>query len=151
VNVGAVRFTEEFGLDESVSDSTLRAAMSSISASLHSLDNHPHADALVGMGGAITNIAAVSRSMAVYDPDVIQGATLDRAEIDRQIEMYGSMDAGDRRSIVGLQPNRAEVILAGACIARTIMDKLGQQSMTVSDRGLRHGLIVERFGARLVD
>ena len=151
VNVGAVRFTEEFGLDESVSGSTLRAAMSSISAGLSSLDNHPDPDALVGMGGAITNIAAVSRSMAVYDPDVIQGAILDRAEIDRQIEMYGSMDASDRRSIVGLQPNRAEVILAGALIVGTIMDKLGQQSMTVSDRGLRHGLIVERFGARLTD
>jgi exopolyphosphatase/guanosine-5'-triphosphate,3'-diphosphate pyrophosphatase len=39
------------------------------------------------------------------------------------------------------------VILAGACIIRTILTKLEQQSMTVSDRGLRHGVLVERFGA----
>jgi len=38
------------------------------------------------------------------------------------------------------------VILAGACIVRTIIDKLGQDRLTVSDRGLRHGLLVERFG-----
>jgi exopolyphosphatase/pppGpp-phosphohydrolase len=68
-------------------------------------------------------------------------------EIDRQIELYRSRDAEARRGIVGLQPKRAEVILAGACIVRTVMDKLGQQSLTVSDRGLRHGLLVHRFGA----
>ena len=76
-----------------------------------------------------------------------EGAVLDRAELDRQIELYRSRDAESRRLIVGLQPKRAEVILTGACIVRTVMDKLGQQSLTVSDRGLRHGLLVDRFGA----
>ena len=47
---------------------------------------------------------------------------------------------------VGLQPKRAEVILAGACIVRTIMEKLEMGSLTVSDRGVRHGLLVDRFG-----
>jgi exopolyphosphatase/guanosine-5'-triphosphate,3'-diphosphate pyrophosphatase len=56
-------------------------------------------------------------------------------------------DADARRAIVGLQPKRAEVILAGACIVRTVMEKLGKQSFTVSDRGLRHGVLAERFGA----
>ena len=49
-------------------------------------------------------------------------------------------------AIIGLQPKRAEVILAGACIVRTVMDKLRQDAVRVSDRGLRHGLLVERFG-----
>ena len=84
--------------------------------------------------------------LAVYDPELVQGAALDRAEVDRQIELYRSRDAEARRVIVGLQPKRAEVILAGACIVRTVMDKLGQQRLTVSDRGLRHGLLIDRFG-----
>jgi exopolyphosphatase/guanosine-5'-triphosphate,3'-diphosphate pyrophosphatase len=37
------------------------------------------------------------------------------------------------------------VILAGACIVRTVVSLLGRDSFTVSDRGLRHGLIAERF------
>jgi exopolyphosphatase/guanosine-5'-triphosphate,3'-diphosphate pyrophosphatase len=37
------------------------------------------------------------------------------------------------------------VILAGACIIRTVLEKLGCASLTVSVRGLRHGLLVERF------
>ena len=99
------------------------------------------------MGGAVTNITAVKHALAAYDPDVVQGAVLDRAEIDRQIELYRSRDADARRAIVGLQPKRADVILAGACIVRTVMEKLDQETLTVSDRGLRHGLLIERFGA----
>lgn len=67
-------------------------------------------------------------------------SVLERAVIDRQIEMYRTLDATGRRSIVGLQPKRADVILAGACIVRKAMDKLGVDRLTVSDRGLRHGL-----------
>jgi exopolyphosphatase/guanosine-5'-triphosphate,3'-diphosphate pyrophosphatase len=98
------------------------------------------------MGGAVTNIAAVMHGMATYDPDRIQGSVIDRAEIERQIELYRTRDVDARREIVGLQPKRADVILAGACIVRTLMDKVGRDALTVSDRGLRHGVFVERFG-----
>ena len=146
VPVGAVRFTERFGLAGAVSKEVLDEALAAIAADLSSLDGRPRPDALVGMGGAITNITAVKHEMAVYDPTVVQGTVLDRAELDRQIERYRVLDADGRRSIVGLQPKRAEVILAGACIVRTVMDKLGQTSLTVSDRGLRHGVLAEQFG-----
>jgi exopolyphosphatase/guanosine-5'-triphosphate,3'-diphosphate pyrophosphatase len=95
----------------------------------------------------VTNITAVRHGLATYDPTVVHGTVLDLAEIDRQIELYRSRDADGRREIVGLQPKRAEVILAGACIIRTILTRLDQQSLTVSDRGLRHGVLVERFAA----
>jgi exopolyphosphatase / guanosine-5'-triphosphate,3'-diphosphate pyrophosphatase len=147
VDVGAVRYTERFGLDAVVSPEGLRAAMAAIADDLSCLDGRAVPDALAAMGGAVTNIAAVRHRLAHYDPTVVQGSVLDRTELDRQIERYRSMDAAARRTIVGLQPNRAEVILAGACIVRTVMDKLGKDSLAVSDRGLRHGVLAERFGA----
>jgi exopolyphosphatase / guanosine-5'-triphosphate,3'-diphosphate pyrophosphatase len=146
VNVGAVRYTERYGLTGAVGPEVVSDALAAIAADLSRLDGRPRPDELVGMGGAVTNMTAVKLELASYDPDRVQGATLDRDEIDGQIELYRSRDAESRRQIVGLQPNRAEVILAGACIVRTVMDKLGQQSLTVSDRGLRHGLLVHRFG-----
>jgi exopolyphosphatase/guanosine-5'-triphosphate,3'-diphosphate pyrophosphatase len=148
VEVGAVGYTERYGLDRAVSSDELQQAMLAISADLSRLDGRPVPDALVAMGGAVTNITAVKHGLATYDPSVVQGTVLDRAEIDRQIELYRSQDAEARRAIVGLQPKRAEVILAGACIVRTIMQKLGKDSLTVSDRGLRHGVLAERFGSR---
>ena len=146
VDVGAVRYTERYGLDRAVPPEVLREAMAAISADLARIDGRPAPDALVAMGGAVTNITAVKHRLAAYDPAVVQGSVLERAEIDRQIELYRSLDADGRRAIVGLQPKRAEVILAGACIVRTVMEKLGKHSFAVSDRGLRHGVLAERFG-----
>jgi exopolyphosphatase/guanosine-5'-triphosphate,3'-diphosphate pyrophosphatase len=146
VDVGAVRYTERFGLADAVSSETLDAALDAIASDLRRLDGRAAPDVLVGMGGATTNITAVKLGLDSYDPDAVQGATLERTEIDRQIDLYCSRDANGRRTIIGLQPKRADVILAGACIVRTVMDKLGQDTLIVSDRGLRHGLLLEHFG-----
>src|SRR5262249_29415783 len=143
--VGAVRFTEQYGLDGAVSEEVVAEAQAGIAADL-GLDDRPAPDQLVGMGGAVTNIAAVSHELEEYDPEVIQGTVLTAEEVDRQIELYRTRTAEARREIVGLQPKRAEVILAGACVVRTVMKKLASDSLTVSDRGLRHGVLVERFG-----
>jgi len=147
VEVGAVRITAQFGLDGAVSEETLRTALDAIAADFTVLDGRPSPAALVGLGGAVTNLAAVRLELATYDPDVVQGTALDRAEVDRQLELYRTRSADERRTIVGLQPGRADVILAGACIVRTVLDELGCESFTVSDRGLRHGVLVERFGS----
>jgi exopolyphosphatase/guanosine-5'-triphosphate,3'-diphosphate pyrophosphatase len=146
LDVGAVGLTERFGLADVVSEETLTGVLDELATELGRLDGRPQPAGLVAMGGAATNLAAVKHELATYDPDVVQGTVLDLAEIDRQIELYRTQTAEERRRIVGLQPKRAEVILAGACIVRTVIAKLGRQSATVSDRGLRHGLLLERFG-----
>lgn len=145
VDVGAVRFTEQYGLGGVVTADVLAAALDSIATDLARLEGRPTPAELVGMGGALTNIAAVKHRLATYDPEVVQGTVLALAEIDRQIELYAKHTSEERRQIVGLQPKRAEVILAGACIVRTVIAKLGRDSATVSDRGLRHGVLIDRF------
>lgn len=149
LNVGAVRYTEAFHLDQAVSPEDLNRAIAAIAADLSAIDGTAPPEALVGMGGAVTNLTAVMHKMARYDPDRVQGSVITRAEVDRQIELYRAVPSEARRQIVGLQPKRAEVILSGACIVRTVMDKLGKSSLSVSDRGLRHGLLIDRFGGRL--
>ena len=146
LDIGAVRLTAQFGLDGPSSREQLDEALAAIAGELGRLDGVPSPDALVGMGGAITNMTAVMLGLAPYDPDVVQGAVLTRAAVDRQIEIYRAHDVEARRQVVGLQPKRADVILAGSCVVRTVMDRLGRDALTVSDRGLRHGVLLERFG-----
>lgn len=146
LNVGAVRLTEQFGLDREVSRERLNDVLAAVGRELAPIDRFPRPDRLVGMGGAVTNMVAVQVGMNMYDPGVVQGSVLGRNEVDRQLELYRTRDAEARRGIAGLQPRRAEVILAGACVVRSVMDKLGQADLTVSDRGLRQGLLVDRFG-----
>ncbi len=54
LNVGAVRYTERYGLDGVVSSETMREAFDAIGADLFRLDSVPSPETLVGMGGAIT-------------------------------------------------------------------------------------------------
>jgi exopolyphosphatase / guanosine-5'-triphosphate,3'-diphosphate pyrophosphatase len=147
VDVGAAPYTARFDLDGVVSDDVLAETREAIATDLARLDGRAHPSALVGMGGALTNLAAVHHQLAAYDSEVVHGTVLDREEIDRQIELYRRRTADARREIVGLQPARSEVILAGALIVRTVLDKLDCAELTVCDRGLRHGVLVERFGA----
>ena len=87
-----------FGLAGAVSAQVLRDAMAAIAADLSRIDGRPAPDALVGMGGAITNITAVKHGLATYDPDVVQGAVLERSEIDRQIVRRRHRRSPRRRS-----------------------------------------------------
>ena len=147
VEVGAVRYTERYKLDGAVSPD--------VAARGHGGDfgrpvAHRRAPGSRRAGGDGWRGDQHHRGQAParpYDSTVVQGTVLDRAEIDRQIELYRSLDADARRAIVGLQPKRADVILAGACIIRMVMEKLGKDTLTVSDRGLRHGVLAERFGS----
>jgi exopolyphosphatase/guanosine-5'-triphosphate,3'-diphosphate pyrophosphatase len=79
------------------------------------------------MGGVVTNITAVRHRLATYDPTVVQGTVLDRAEVDRQIELYRSQDAASRGApSSACKPKREEVILAGACIVQDGHGEAGQ-------------------------
>jgi exopolyphosphatase / guanosine-5'-triphosphate,3'-diphosphate pyrophosphatase len=145
LDLGSVPVTERFGLDRAVDKATVAAAREAIASQLGALDGRPPLDVLAGIGGAITNLAGVQLGLEQYDPGRVRGLELEAAEVDRQIELYRTRDAEVRRAIRGLQPKRAEVILAGACIVRTVLAKLGRDSLTVSDQGLRHGVLLERF------
>ena len=75
------------GLRRAVAADVVAEALAAIATELAPLDGRPRPDAVVAMGGAVTNLAAVKHGLATYDPDVVQGTVLDRAEIDRQIEL----------------------------------------------------------------
>jgi exopolyphosphatase/guanosine-5'-triphosphate,3'-diphosphate pyrophosphatase len=148
VDVGAVRAAERYRLTDAVSEDALRSALGAIATDLARLAGHTRPDAVVGMGGTATNLASVQHGLRRYDADVVHGTVLDLAELDRQIEQYRIRDAdARRRDVVGLQPARADVILAGACLVRTILTELGRDAFTVCDRGLRHGVVIDWLAA----
>ncbi|OQX89021.1 phosphatase [candidate division KSB1 bacterium 4484_87] len=146
LNVGAVRFTEEYLKSDPVKEQEYQQAVAAIEDALNQLSFDEKVDALVGMGGTMSNLGAIKHKLSVYDPDIIQGSKLSLQDVEEQIELFKSKTIEERKQIVGLQPKRADVILAGAIIVRTILKKAGVDFATISDRGLRHGLIVDRFG-----
>jgi len=145
VPLGAVRITEEFFADDPVRKGSVDAAMEEIRKSLTGGGVLGSPEVIVGMGGTVTSLASVKFKMETYDPDVVQGSVLTLAELKEMAAMFASMTLEERKGVTGLQPKRADVILAGTCIVCAILELLGASSFTVSDRGLRHGLAYELF------
>lgn len=145
LNIGAVRYTEEILVSDPVTPEEVRAAFDSIEKDFAPLSIEEPVDALIGIGGGVTTICAVKHQLNVYTPERVEGTHLALAEIERQIALYSSKTLAERKQIVGLPPQRADVILAGVMIVNVMMRKAGVTSLTVSDRGLRHGLIIDRF------
>lgn len=143
LNVGSRRPTEEFLRCDPVTRDELESLFRFLENELGDLREGN--GLLVGMGGTVTSLGSVMYKMEEYDPDQVQGAVLPIAEVKRQVEMYRGFTVEERRGTIGLMPERADVILAGACIVLTVMKKLGVDELTVSDRGLRHGLMYDRF------
>lgn len=97
----------------------------------------------VGTAGTITSLAAMAQKLATYQPARIHNYRLALDTIrDIEQELLGLTKA-QRVGLPGLEKNREEVIAAGAIIIRTIMETLDQESVLVSDLGLREGVLID--------
>ena len=140
VNLGSNRITETFFADDPVKEGSVEAAIAQIDKEFAEAGVNGKPAQLVGMGGTVTSMGAVRHLMDKYKPDIIQGSTLTKLDVEEQLAAYARRTIEERRHMPGLQPKRADVILSGACILKVIMERLGTSQLTISDRGLRHGL-----------
>jgi exopolyphosphatase/guanosine-5'-triphosphate,3'-diphosphate pyrophosphatase len=114
---------------------------SGAAALLTSLPGRP----LVGIGGTVTAMASVELCLVPYDATRVQGYILTRGAVRRQIDRYASMSVQVRRRIRGLPPERALLILAGACLVAALLECSRREALQASDRGLRYGVALEVF------
>jgi exopolyphosphatase/guanosine-5'-triphosphate,3'-diphosphate pyrophosphatase len=101
---------------------------------------------MVGVAGTVTTLAAVERKLAVYDAGVVHGAELSRTALEGLFVELGTLTTAERARLPGMEPKRADVIVAGCAIVLEAMRLLGFDRLTVSDRGVRWGLLYDRFG-----
>jgi len=145
LNVGAVHPTEEFLISDPVTNDELSKMQNFMKEFFTEKIQDRKADYLIGIGGTVTSMGAVMHKMVKYDPTIIQGSQMSLIEVNNQIELYKNKTIEERKQIPGLQPKRADVILAGAGIIQTIMQIFNIDSFTISDRGLRHGLMFDKY------
>ncbi len=146
LDIGAVLITENILLSDPVAPDELQRARTYINGFFDEHKVTGKIQRLVGIGGTVTSLCAVMHKMAVYKPELIQGSKITLEEVSNQIDLYAGKTIDQRKTISGLQPKRADVILAGALIVEAIMKRFAVGDLVVSDRGLRHGLIFEKLG-----
>jgi len=101
--------------------------------------------AMVGIAGTFTTLSAVEKGLTHYSHSEVHGSRLTRAEVERQVELYRASTIAERKRIPGLEPKRADVILAGALAIQRIMTLFDIDEAIVSDQGIRYGLLYERI------
>lgn len=105
---------------------------------------------VIGVAGTVTTIQAVKLGLEHYYADAIHLSKLTKADIDETLELFLSLELERRQDLPGLEPKRADVIIAGTIIAETVLDEIGAAEMTVSDSDILDGIILSgtRGGTR---
>jgi exopolyphosphatase / guanosine-5'-triphosphate,3'-diphosphate pyrophosphatase len=150
LQIGSVRLTERHVHSDPARDEELAAARAEIAAALAPVTElssaaHTH---LVGVAGTVTSLAAMAQHLASYDPARVHGFHLTRAALDAEIARLSKSTQPEREKFAGLDPRRADVILAGAVILQAIAERAGVGAILVSDRGIRWGLLYELLNPR---
>jgi exopolyphosphatase / guanosine-5'-triphosphate,3'-diphosphate pyrophosphatase len=99
-------------------------------------------DMAIGSSGTIENLADIAARMFFKRPWQRDDA-LSYAHLKQVIAFLSSLSLEARRKVPGINPARADIIIAGAAILDTLLQELGLAEMRVTDRGLRDGLLVD--------
>ena len=117
-------------------EETLAAALEPVLAPLRS-----RTDRLIGVGGTVTTLAAMAQRLVPYEPDRVHGYRLTAAEVGRLLETARRLPLAERRRLPGLQPERADVIIAGTLVVRHVLASLRCDAITASEADLLWALV----------
>lgn len=99
--------------------------------------------AFVGTGGTITTLASIDLCLDDYKSNLVHGHRLGLDRLKDIRDWLLSMPIPLRKNIRGLEPERADLIIAGILLTIKIMDIFNFDELIVSDYGLLEGLILE--------
>jgi exopolyphosphatase/guanosine-5'-triphosphate,3'-diphosphate pyrophosphatase len=98
---------------------------------------------LITLAGTGTTLAAVKQGLDIYDPSKVHGSVLTASDIAALKETLAAMPLAARREVVGMDPERADVIVAGVIVLEAILALAGLDSTVVSEHDILYGLVIE--------
>lgn len=102
---------------------------------------------IIGSGGTFTNLGRMAVARRGGDPtEPVHGIDVSVGELEHLLEWLTTRSAAQRRDVPGLNPERADIILAGLAVVASLLRRLDAGGVTVSAYGLREGLLWEMVG-----
>lgn len=135
LQVGSVRMTERFLHGDPPTRAELDACARHVREALPSL----LARQAIGVAGTVTTLAALDLGLAEHDPERTHGHVLTRRAIGEQLRRLAGLPLAERRTVPGLEPERAPVILGGIVVLAAILDAYGLGEIVASERDLLDG------------
>ncbi len=137
-DVGSVRLTERHVRSDPPTEGELARVREDAKAAFSGVP--PFAGVPVGVAGTMTTLAAVFLALGTYDGARVHGLELATADLRRVVATLAALPVAERRKVTGLEPKRADVIVAGGEVALALLDHWGARAVRISDRGVRWGI-----------
>jgi exopolyphosphatase/guanosine-5'-triphosphate,3'-diphosphate pyrophosphatase len=142
---GAIRLTEEY-FEDGITPKAVKKLRKAVSAGV---EKHiPRRDwrgaQVIGSGGTFTNLAGIYLArQGILTARSVHGAHISRADLEHILDVLAAMTPEERREVPGLNPERADIIVAGIAVAAEVLRRLESREIVVSRYGIREGLLLE--------
>ncbi len=143
---GAIRLTEEY-FENGITPRGVRKLRRAVNQDIRA--HVPRRDwrgaQLIGSGGSFTNLAGIflARQGILTAARSVHAAHIPRADLEHILDMLADMTSEERREVPGLNPDRADIIVAGIAVAAEVLRRLETRELIVSRYGIREGLLLE--------
>jgi len=143
LSLGSVDLTEQFFPGDKATKAQCSALGKVVKQKLKLLPAMDVSPKMISLGGTATCLGSLALGLRQYSAEKVDGITLDIEKIADIIEILQGLSVTERIHRLGLQPLRADIILAGAIIQQKIMEKYGIKSCQISAKGVRYGLLLK--------
>lgn len=144
LNLGAIVMTDRFLQNDPVDGNSLRKLRRHIRESLKRTFTGKRIsfDSMVGSGGTLTAIGSMAMQMRKDSYVSVHGYEVLRSEVVHLLAMLIRKDLKGRRTIPGLNQDRADIIVAGVVVIDELMRFFDANRIMVNERGIREGLLI---------
>jgi exopolyphosphatase/guanosine-5'-triphosphate,3'-diphosphate pyrophosphatase len=147
VGLGSVRFTERYLGSDPVTDEEFIKCLDKIDNRLKELagwrSSIPVDIQMLAVAGTATTLASWHLEQETFNAAEVEKVQLSEENLQQMVEDLKAMTVAERREQVGIEPKRADVLLAGAMIMWRTMGKLRFPICSISSRGLRYGVLMD--------
>lgn len=143
--LGAIRLTEDF-LADGTSPGRLRRLRAFVEDRLREQVSRRdwRGAQLIGSGGTFTNLAGIYLARQnLLTARSVHGARIPRSDLEHILDMLVGMPAEELREVPGLNPERADIIVAGLAVAAEVLRRIKGREVVVSRYGIREGILLE--------
>lgn len=145
LDIGCVRLSERYIDSDPPTASALAAISENTRAAVAAVESTATARQVVAVAGTATTLAAMQLELEKYDGSKVHGRVISLGDLDALTARLASTTQAERCHLRGLDPQRADVIVTGGVMLTTLLRVFAQDQVTISDRGVRYGLIDELF------
>lgn len=144
VDIGSVRLSDRVLTDRPPSPDQLDAAREHVTGLFADVKVMGE---VVGVAGTWTSLAAVDLGLDRYDPELVHHHQMQRRGLESLVDRLSRMTVEQTAAIPSLDPKRAPVILAGAVVALAVLDAIGADFVTISERDSLDGVAMGMLGS----